>query len=77
MTSHTLRAHSPLIKGGQKGANIITDSVRKSLPAIGQEARKLEKVPPVIRDAVGGKALLDPGVVKIVRNLLQAWRRAA
>jgi hypothetical protein len=70
-----LRAHSPLIKGGQKGSNIIADRIRKSLPATGQEARKLEKVPPVIRDAVGGKALLDAGVVKIVSNLLYAGRR--
>ena len=74
MTSCTLSAHAPLIKGGQKGTDIITDGVRNSLPAANHEAAKLEQVPPVIRNTVGGKALLDTGIVKIVSDLTQAGR---
>ncbi len=76
MTSRTLRAHAPLIKGGQKGTDIITDGVRNSLPAASQEAAKLQQVPPVIRNTVGGKALLDTGVIKIVSNFSHAARSA-
>ena len=74
MTSRTLRAHAPLIKGGQKSANIITNRVRNGFPAARQEATKLQQVPPVIRNTVGGKAPLDTGIVKIVNNFRHPWR---
>ena len=76
MTGRTLRAHAPLIKGGKKGTDIITDGVRNSLSAANQEAAKLQQVPPVIRNTVGGKALLDTGIVKIVSILGLAGRNA-
>ena len=75
MTSHAPSAQPTAIEGGKEGTDIGSVCVLTPLISASQELAEVDKVPLVIRDAIGGQPFFYTRVIEVIVEFREIRRR--